>query len=93
MPEVLDLLRAHGCSLCLADTDENPITELSSTAGWGYLRLRRADYSEAELGQWLARIRAQPWQSAYVFFKHEDEAQEAKGPKMAMRFRQLAGSS
>jgi uncharacterized protein YecE (DUF72 family) len=92
VPEILDLLRAHGCSLCLADTDENPVGELISTADWGYLRLRRANYSEAELGQWLARIQAQPWQSAYVFFKHEEEAQAAIGPKMAMHFQQLAGA-
>lgn len=91
VPEILDLLRAHGHSLCLADTDENPLTELTGTTDWGYLRLRRADYSEAELGQWLARIQAQPWQTAYVFFKHEDEADAAKGTKMAMYFRQLAG--
>lgn len=91
VPEILELLRAHGHSLCLADTDEQPLKELVSTADWGYLRLRRGDYSEAELGQWLARIRAQPWRNAYLFFKHEDETQAAKGPKMAMDFRQLAG--
>ena len=91
-PEILDLLREHGCSLCLADTDENPVTELISTADWGYLRLRRANYSPAELAQWLTRIQAQPWQSAFVFFKHEDEAKEAKGPELAMHFQQLAGA-
>ena len=57
-----DLLRANGCSLCLTDTDEAPVTELVSTAGWGYLRLRRTDYTEADLSGWLERIRAQPWQ-------------------------------
>ena len=30
-----DLLRANGCSLCLSDTDEAPVTELISTAGVG----------------------------------------------------------
>lgn len=91
-PEILDLLRANGCSLCLADTDGNPLTELISTADWDYPRLRRADYSETELGQWLARIKVQPWQSACVFFKHEDETRAAIGPKMAMHFQQLAGT-
>jgi uncharacterized protein YecE (DUF72 family) len=90
-PEILELLRDHGCSLCLADTDENPVEEIISTASWGYLRLRRSKYSPAELKQWLARIKAQPWQSAFVFFKHEEEAEEAKGPEMAMHFQQLAG--
>lgn len=91
-PEILELLRDHGCALCLADTDENPLGELLSTAPWGYLRLRRSTYSPLELEQWLARIRAQPWQSAFVFFKHEEEGKEAKGPEMAMHFQQLAGA-
>jgi len=87
--EILDLLRGSGCSLCLADTDENPITELIKTAPWGYLRLRRADYTEADLSQWLEVILAQKWEKAFVFFKHEDGA---RGPEMAMRFRELSES-
>ena len=43
------------------------------TADWGYLRLRRCDYDDAGLAEWAGRIRAQPWQKAYVFFKHEDD--------------------
>ncbi len=91
-PEIHALLRARGCSLCLADTDENPVEEIISTAPWGYLRLRRSAYSEADLARWLERIRAQPWQRAFVFFKHEEEAHEAKGPALAIRFQQLAGA-
>ncbi len=87
--EILDLLRARGCSLCTADTDDNPADEIIPTAPWGYLRLRRADYTEADLSQWLARILAQQWEQAFVFFKHEGEA---KGPEMARRFRELADS-
>lgn len=87
--EILDLLRSQGCSLCLADTDENPAQELTLTAAWGYLRLRRAGYTEAGLAQWLARIRAQPWEKAFVFFKHEEAA---KGPELARRFLELADS-
>lgn len=91
-PKILELLRQHGCSLVLADTEENPVGELITTATWGYLRLRRDNYTPAELAQWLSRIQAQPWESAYVFFKHEEAAQEAKGPEMAMHFQQLAGA-
>jgi uncharacterized protein YecE (DUF72 family) len=32
------------------------------------------------------RLKAQPWQTSYVFFKHEDEG---KGPKLAARFREF----
>jgi uncharacterized protein YecE (DUF72 family) len=87
--EILDLLRERECSLCTADADENPAHEIIETAPWGYLRLRRFDYTEADLSQWLARILAQPWEQAFVFFKHEGEA---KGPEMAIRFRELADS-
>ncbi|MDZ4186219.1 MAG: DUF72 domain-containing protein [Desulfuromonadales bacterium] len=87
---IYDLLRAKGHSLCIADSDEKPAEEIHSTAPWGYLRLRRADYTEADLAQWLERILAQNWEQAFVFFKHEDEA---KGPELARRFRALAAAS
>jgi uncharacterized protein YecE (DUF72 family) len=87
--EVLDLLSRRGYSLCTADTDENPAKEIINTAPWGYLRLRRSDYTDDDLTQWMERIRSQKWDKAFVFFKHEEEA---TGPKMAMRFRELIGS-
>ena len=86
--EILDLLRKRGFSLCVADVDEDPAIEISSTATWGYLRLRRSAYTEAELSQWLERILLQKWERAFVFFKQEEGA---KGAEMAMRFRELAG--
>jgi uncharacterized protein YecE (DUF72 family) len=87
--EILDLLRKRECSLCIADADENPAQEIISTAPWGYLRLRRSDYTDADLSQWVERILSQKWERAFVFFKHEDEA---KGPQMAMRFQELIDS-
>ena len=36
------------------------------------MRLRRMDYDAAALTHWAARIRAQRWQQAFVFFKHEE---------------------
>ncbi|RJQ23974.1 MAG: DUF72 domain-containing protein [Nitrospiraceae bacterium] len=85
---ILELLRERGHSLCIADTDENPASGIISTAVWGYLRLRRSDYTDAGLSQWMEKILSQKWKKAFVFFKHEEEA---KGPEMAMRFRELAG--
>jgi len=87
--EILDLLRKRGCSLCIADTDDNPVNEIINTAPWGYMRLRRSDYTDADLSQWLERISSQKWDKAFVFFKHEDEA---IGPEMAIRFRELTDS-
>jgi uncharacterized protein YecE (DUF72 family) len=87
--DILDLLRERRFSLCTADADENPASEVISTAPWGYLRLRRSDYTDDDLSRWLRRIDSQKWEKAFVFFKHEEEA---KGPQMAVRFRELADS-
>ncbi len=86
---VLELLRKKGCSLCIADSDEAPVQEVVSTAAWGYLRLRRSDYSESDLSRWTEKVLSQKWERAFVFFKHEGD--EARGPKLAMRFQELAG--
>ena len=86
--EVHELLRARDMALVCADTDESEADEpLVATAGWGYLRLRRAAYEDADLERWADHLRAQPWTRAFVFFKHEDEA---AGPAMAERFERLA---
>jgi len=87
--EILSLLRERGSSLCVADDDENPAKEIVHTGPWGYLRLRRSDYTDADLSKWLERILSQEWEKAFVFFKHEDEAM---GPEMAIRFRELVDS-
>jgi uncharacterized protein YecE (DUF72 family) len=84
--EVLDLLRERGSSLCIADTDETPAHEIIGTGRWGYLRLRRSHYTDADLSRWAERILAQEWGKAFVFIKHEDDA---KGAELAMRFREL----
>ncbi len=84
---VFELLRARDFALCIADTDGVQIPAIVATAGWGYLRLRRAQYEDGELVNWVRQIRAQPWKHAYVFFKHEDEG---IGPKLATEFLQLA---
>lgn len=88
--QILDLLRERGCGLCNADTDENPVNEIISAAPWGYLRLRRSDYTDADLSQWRERIHSQKWERSFVFFKHEDKA---KGPEMAIRFQELTDST
>jgi uncharacterized protein YecE (DUF72 family) len=85
--DVYDLLRGRSCALCLADTDEVPCKKITSTAKWGYIRLRREDYTDAQLRKWVKQLRAQPWDKAYVYFKHEDTG---TGPKFAKRFMELA---
>ena len=88
--EVVSALRDHGRALCVADADDEVrgASTAVPTAPFGYLRLRRADYAEADLAAWAERIRAQPWERAFVFFKHEDEA---RGPELAARLAGLLG--
>jgi uncharacterized protein YecE (DUF72 family) len=85
--EVFGLLRDHRAALCVADAEGDLKVPVVATADWGYLRLRRPEYSDAELRTWVRRVQGQDWQSAFVFFKHEEEA---KGPRMAQRFLELA---
>ncbi len=72
----------HHARLTEADTDDDRPPELVSTTDWGYLRLRRADYTDDALRIWRTAIEAQPWKEAFVFFRHEDEG---AGPRLAHR--------
>src|SRR4051812_30098655 len=88
--EVFDALRDHNAAMCVAEVDEDLDVPFISTADFGYIRLRRAEYSDAQLKTWIKLIRRQKWRDAFVFFKHEDEG---KGPRFAGRFLELAGAS
>ena len=85
--DVLALLRSQNRTLCVSDTDDMPAHHIDKTADWGYMRLRRVQYSEADLLEWIKRMRAQDWKTTYVFFKHEDEG---TGPKLAAQFIELS---
>jgi uncharacterized protein YecE (DUF72 family) len=85
--EVWATLRAHGASLCVAEgeTLESPVV---ATADWGYVRLRRDEYPDEVLATWAARIRAMPWNDAYVYLKHD----EGNAPVVAGRLRAILGT-
>jgi uncharacterized protein YecE (DUF72 family) len=85
--EVFGLLREHRAALCVAEAEGDLEVPFVATADWGYLRLRRPDYGDAELKAWVRRVREQDFRDVFVFFKHEDEG---KGPMMAKRFMELA---
>jgi uncharacterized protein YecE (DUF72 family) len=84
---VFACLRAHGRALCITDAEDLARTKMISTASWGYVRLRRENYTKTSLAEWVKRLRSQPWKEAYVFFRHEDTG---TGPKFAARFIELA---
>ena len=88
---VYELLRGRSMAVVCADTDDSEEDEaLVSTASWGYLRLRRPDYGDADLERWAEAVRGARWARAYVFFKHEDEG---AGPKLADRFLRISQGS
>ncbi|HVQ53570.1 MAG TPA: DUF72 domain-containing protein, partial [Thermoanaerobaculia bacterium] len=64
--DVFHALRSRGAALCIAE-DEELATPLVATADWGYLRLRRQDYGDADVAAWAERVRGQKWDEAYVF--------------------------
>lgn len=91
-PQVYDVLREHAAALCTADTDpkgdDDTPSEIVPTADFGYLRLRRAEYSAADLDQWADAIRGQSWKRAFVFFKHEDDG---AAPRQALSLTERFG--
>ena len=85
--DVLELLRSQNRPLVVSDTDDMPTTHIDKTADWGYLRLRRVNYTEENLAEWVKRIRQQDWKETFLFFKHEDAG---TGPRLAAQFLELA---
>jgi uncharacterized protein YecE (DUF72 family) len=77
-----EALRAVNAALCVADTEDEQ-TPRVATADWGYVRLRRVAYTDADVVDWASWTRAQAWSDAHVFFKHEDAA---TGPRLAKQF-------
>ena len=82
--EVYDALREHDIALVGVEEHESegPGAPLVPTATWGYLRLRRTDYTDDMLKGWVERIRGQQWQEAYVFLKHDED--KPTGPDAAV---------
>jgi uncharacterized protein YecE (DUF72 family) len=61
------------------DEEKSP-GPMTSTADWGYMRLRQFDYDDAALAAWRERIASSGWTHAYVYFKHE-----LRGTEFAVR--------
>jgi uncharacterized protein YecE (DUF72 family) len=71
--EVYRLFEKHGIGLCLAESDKFEVPEVV-TAGFVYVRLRKADYSPEERAEIATRVQGMlaGGRDVYVFFKHED---------------------
>lgn len=83
--ESYQVLREHNAALVSTDGGKGD-PPMALTADWGYVRLRKAQYTDAELSQWCDLVRQERWTDAFVFFKHEDEG---AGPALATRFGKL----
>ncbi|MGI8481120.1 MAG: DUF72 domain-containing protein [Chthoniobacterales bacterium] len=85
--EVFQLLKNKDVALCVADS-EKISTPFVATSSYGYLRLRREDYQNADIDRWAEQIRAQnsAWSDAFIYFKHEESGM---GPKLAKQLAPL----
>lgn len=89
--ETFAALAAAGAALCATELpdDDTPPT-LRRTGRFFYVRLRRHDYTDAELDEWAARL--EPFlaagDDAFVFFRHDDEG---RGAELALALRDRFG--
>jgi len=72
--EVSKMLQAREVALCVAETDELAVSDVTVTAPFVYLRLRKTAYGEGEIDVWAERARAllDRGLDVYCYFKHED---------------------
>jgi uncharacterized protein YecE (DUF72 family) len=71
--EVFGRLAEHSTALCATDLDGEPVPDLRLTGRFIYLRLRRTEYSAAELDAWAERLLPflADGRDCYVFLRHD----------------------
>lgn len=85
--DVFECLRRFDVALCIAEHEDLRVP-FEQTAHFGYLRLRRPDYSDGDLSAWAQRLTdaTARWTDVFVYFKHEAAG---KGPLLATRLSSL----
>ncbi len=83
---VYSTLQDHNGALCIAES-EKLATPPVATADFGYLRLRRTDYTEADLSRWANFVHEHEskWSDAFIYFKHEESG---VGPQFAEKMKE-----
>jgi uncharacterized protein YecE (DUF72 family) len=78
---IFALLKKHNVSLCINESSDFAAPHIA-TANFGYLRLRREDYQEADIDRWAKFVQVQQdqWKQTFIYFKHEESG---IGPKLA----------
>jgi uncharacterized protein YecE (DUF72 family) len=90
---VYDLLRDSGAALVYGDDPRRGVQRLELTAPWAFLRFhygtrgRRGNYSDTELREWAARIRA--LREGVEVFAYFNNDWDAFAPRNAQRLRAL----
>jgi uncharacterized protein YecE (DUF72 family) len=89
--DIFELLASRNMALCIADT-ETIDTPKKTTANYGYLRLRRGDYTDEDVKRWseFAREQDTKWSDAFIYFKHEESG---IGPKLGRQMMELLEGS
>ena len=87
--EARGLLSDQGAAWVTAETDDQAPSAMSWEP-FGYLRLRKEEYTDQELKVWADRIGQAlgDGRDVYVYLKHEDKG---AGPRFAERLRELIG--
>lgn len=89
--EARDLLLDQGVAWCVAETDEkDPGPNDLSWEPFGFLRLRKTEYTDDEMAGWAERLRPvlESGNDVYCYFKHEDDGASTR---MAERLRAIVG--
>jgi uncharacterized protein YecE (DUF72 family) len=85
--DVWEIFRARNVALCLNETAEFAAPKIA-TANFGYLRLRREDYTPSDVERWAAFVGEQRanWSDTFIYFKHEEAGM---GPKFAKQMMEM----
>ncbi|HWC32735.1 MAG TPA: DUF72 domain-containing protein [Actinomycetota bacterium] len=84
-----ETLRERGVAWCVAESDESPgAPAWLAEQPFGYLRLRKETYADADLRVWADRISEmlRSGRDVYCYLKHEEEG---TGPRYAERLGEL----
>jgi len=84
--EVYALLRERNVSLCVAESEKLEVPEVI-TADFVYYRLRKPEYSEADVDAFAARAREllTTGKDLYLMFKHEESPEGALNAELVLQ--------
>ena len=84
--EIYEILRGCGISLCVAESERLEVPEVI-TADFVYYRLRKPNYTPADIDNFAARAREmlETGRDLYLMFKHEETPEGARHAETILR--------